>query len=551
MNKHICFIAAVALGGVAVSLSVASGQSVYSGANNGLWQTASNWTPSGVPTGDAIINTATNVFVTGGVAYTTGNVTVANPTAAGAFSINMAALGTTLNVNRLTLGSSVAGGFSGLGFTAAGTFSSTGNITLAPSAGSAQILFGAAGVLNVNGGAGSVINGGGTGEARLDVRALNSSINAANVGLDALYMGIGDTTASFTINSGQAYTASSAVFIAQGVAGTSTLNMNGGSLTTPDFRLNQGASGSSAVFNLSGGTLNATTIERFNTGASQTFNWNNGTISNISTGNLTLTKGAGSASNLVISLSGTGSHTFDISSGKNATVASTAILADKFGENGTLSKAGAGTLAINSVSTYTGATTISAGTLVIASTGSIASSTAIDLGTSGTLDVSAVSGGFHLASGQTLKGSGTVVGAMAVASGATLAIGNSPGTVIFDNNLTLASGSISNFEINGLTAGLYDLAQGGAGSQNVNFGGTLNLIFSAGFNTQGTVKIFDFETYSGNFTAVNISGLASGHAASFDSLTGVVTVVPEPSTWALLAGGSAFVVVLRSRRKIA
>jgi len=221
------------------------------------------------------------------------------------------------------------------------------------------------------------------------------------------------------------------------------------------------------------------------------------------------------------------------------------------GGTGGFTKVGTGTQTFAGVGTYTGATTVSAGTLLLrATSNNIASSGTITVNNA-TLDVSNISSGFALASGQTLAGSGTIDGALTVASGATLAIGNSPGTMTFNNDLTLAAGSTGNFEINGLTSGLYDLAQGGSGVQAVAFAGTLNLLFQAGFNTLGTVKIFDFENYSGNFTTVNTSGLAGGYSATFDQLTGVVTVVPEPSTYALLGAGLSMLWVLRRKLRAA
>lgn len=162
------------------------------------------------------------------------------------------------------------------------------------------------------------------------------------------------------------------------------------------------------------------------------------------------------------------------------------------------------------------------------------------------------SGSLIIGDGGSLVGSGTVnAGDTTVESGGLLSIGQSPGTMVFEGNLILDPGSTSLFEINGFGSGEYDLALGGVGGGNytVAFGGTLELAFQSGFNTNGTVQIFDFGTYSDSFGTVNISGLASGYTASFDAGTGSVTVVPEPATGLLVLLGLGGALMSRRRKK--
>ncbi len=213
-----------------------------------------------------------------------------------------------------------------------------------------------------------------------------------------------------------------------------------------------------------------------------------------------------------------------------------------------LTKSGAGTLTLTGTNTYAGETEITNGTLAIGSGGSIANSSQIIVGASTTFDVSAVSFTVGASSAQTLSGTGQIEGNISIGGQGTLAISNSPGTMTFDGNLGLNTDSISTFEINGFTLGNHDLALAAiAGTQTVTFnGGTLNLLFQSGFNTQGTVKIFDFDAYAGSgFTTVAATGLASGFSASFDETNGIVTVIPEPR--AALLGGIGLLALLRRR----
>ena len=138
--------------------------------------------------------------------------------------------------------------------------------------------------------------------------------------------------------------------------------------------------------------------------------------------------------NLTINLSGANSLTY----------------ANAIGGSGSLTtNTSTGTLTLSANDGYSGNTTISSGRLALSGAGAIGSSPIINVASGATFNVSGVTGGnWSLGAAQTLKGSGTVTGAMTV--NGTLSPGNSPGTLTTGAE-TWAGGGKYTWEINSMT----------------------------------------------------------------------------------------------------
>jgi autotransporter-associated beta strand protein len=447
----------------------------------------------------------------------------------------------TLNTGTVTLGSSTAGTTSFLRLDSTSSLTAS-SIVLSPGAGNSNLRLTSTGAITIGGGAGSISRGAGPGTATLDVRANVGALGVSSVDVTNINIGVGTTNGTLTINSGQAYTVGTSLSLGNGTlvgdTQTGTLNLSGGTLSTTNFYFNVGAGQESSVFNLNSGTLSAAILSRATAGAAQAFNWNSGTISNVSTGNLIVrNENAGTVPNLLVSLAGTGTHTFDATSGRTITVAATATLQDKAGENGTLNKAGAGTLDILSVSTYTGATTVSEGTFKVSGTGSVNSSSGVSVSAGATFNNSssvAFNKTLTLAEGAALTGTG-VSGAEFTPTALTITANLSDGFTAFafgatgftkDGNLELT--------LSGITEGTYGLLTGSA------IGGD-----------------FDTVSVAGSSLAAQGGGVFSGAVGGFeytftDSLNQLqVSAIPEPSTFALLAGALTLVAVVSRRRRSA
>jgi autotransporter-associated beta strand protein len=214
-----------------------------------------------------------------------------------------------------------------------------------------------------------------------------------------------------------------------------------------------------------------------------------------------------------------------------------------------LSKTNSSTWTFSNANTYSGGTTITAGTLMLTAAGNLGVGN-VTLGSGGTLDISGITGAdFTLSSTQVFTADGLVnaTGKTLVVNG-TLNPGSSPGDLDVTGSFTLGSTSISNFEINGITAGLFDSVQV---TGTLTFGGILNLSTGYAFQVGDAVDLFDWGTVTGTFASITGTDLGGGLSWDTSSLytTGVITVVPEPATWTLITVGGTLLMTLRRRRQ--
>jgi autotransporter-associated beta strand protein len=206
-----------------------------------------------------------------------------------------------------------------------------------------------------------------------------------------------------------------------------------------------------------------------------------------------------------------------------------------------LTKAGAGTLALTNVNTYSGSTTIAAGTLALSGPGSIPDTTNLLIGSGATFDVSGLSSALALGAGQTLTGeaaTGTINGNLNLNAGSPLVLTNN-GTVatltIANGSLTLANNVVTVDVIgSALTVNTYTLISPGAGGSVAGSVATSSVtVGGAGLavNTTASLKI------SGGALQLVVTTGTPNPAISFVGPDSVMVSWPDTGSYSLQTNG--------------
>ncbi|WP_420564761.1 DUF4347 domain-containing protein [Thalassobaculum sp.] len=439
------------------------------------------------------------------------------------------------------------------------TTASQGVILASSAAGNGTLNIGsggAAGIINapvINGGsgtatvnfnhttAGHVLSSDGTGTGTAVAITGTAAVNQTGTGTTILiatntYTG-GTTLSAGTLQVGNGGTAGS---ITGNVTNNATLAFNRSDAVT----FSGVVSGTGNLTKAGAGTLTLSGTNTYNGTTTVT----GGTVSVAGDGNL----GAGAVTLNGGGLAVTGATTIDNAVAVGSGNGSLALSADAtfsgvISGTGGLTKTGTGVLTLSGTNTHTGTTTVSAGTVRLAGGNAIADTATVNVAAGATLDLNGTSetigtltgsgtvtlgaasltltnaaassftgtltgtGTFTVASGVTLRGTGTYSTPVEVQNGATIAPGNSPGTIA-TGNLTLASGSTASMEIDGTTAGTQYDQISVTGTVTIN-GATLTTTFGYTSSTGHSYVLIandGTDAVTGTF-----SGLAEG--ASFTS----------------------------------
>lgn len=510
-------------------------------AGSGAWDTtSSSWSNTTWSDGNTAVFAGADgaegnyvISVTGGSTFATTGITV-NSTgyvlqAASAATLNLGT-GTTSALTIATGKSATIGS----------------NVTVTSSDGAGNTAIKGGGTLNIGG---SGITNAAVTQSGLLIKIdggttvnVNTGGTLSASGTAAIVVG-GSASQGGTLNveGGAVSTTNNNLVLANGTGATGTVNVNSGTVTLGGtssvvrFGTSGGTSGT-ATLNLNGGTLATTGLTRTGTTVA-TVNYNGGVLkatktnASFMTGTITSAVKAGGAKIDTNSFDITLSQALTHDSGLGSTA------------DGGLTKSGTGTLTLAAANTFNGRTLVSAGTLALSDVLALQNS-ALDVSGAGTVTFTAVASDYTLGG---LQGVGTLT-----ATGKTIALnanGTSAATIT-------GAGDFQGSAAITVAASAFT------------FDGTLNVTISNTLSTGShTFNLFDGQT-GGAFDGVSIAGSytanggsgsaftdANGNSFTFNNSTGdlsvTISAIPEPSTYAILAGASMLGLAVCRRRKTA
>lgn len=296
---------------------------------------------------------------------------------------------------------------------------------------------------------------------------------------------------------------------------------------TGTLRFNPGATG---VAPLSGNISVGEGVVRFLNNGSQNrtssatnFAVNGGQLEFGSTAGYTIGSLSGSGG-IVTAETNTGATNRNITITQSVDATYSGVIKDNGDDTLGLVVTGSKTLKLTGDNTYTGITFVNSGSLIING------------------NMSAATGAVTVGNGGTLSGNGRIGGATAIQ--ANLNVGDGLGLMRFESTLSMTTTfakvtfDLGNASERGVT---YD-AVNVAGALALNGGLVLNI---NGLFTEESWNIFDFTSVSGNFQSVTLagsyslsltrsgnlwSGMSGEQLWTYDQSSGVLSVVPEPSS---------------------
>ncbi len=344
-----------------------------------------------------------------------------------------------------------------------------------------------------------------------------------------LYLGFYGTTAGDALLklSGGTVTIARNILLtnSQGI-GKATLAIDAGTLNVTGGVISFGL-GATAV-HLNNGVIHANRVTAI-TGNTGVFNFNGGTL-RAAASDSTDPFFSGIANSYIKE----GGATID-TNGFDVSMAQAIQHGGSANKDGGLIKNGTGTLRLQSANTFTGNTKVNAGTLQLDHLHALSNST-LDLTGSGQVTFGVAGNNTYDLGG--LTGEGTLdAGANSLSLTNGLALDTAPSLSTITAQ-TLSLNGVTSLKLDGLTRG--DEYSSINLTGDLIYGGVLNI--SLGFTPAGntTFNLFNFTgNWGGSFSSINF--IDSNYTATFDYATGVLTVVPEPSTVSLFLSGMVLI----------